>query len=532
MRIKEADDKQPQLDALTSLLDRPDLDADTRRRIEREIKTTRAGIAGERDAAYLIDFEYANRTWAIIHDLRVVVDSRVAQIDHLLVNRLLDIWVLESKHFSEGVSVNEHAEWVTWFGGRPSGIASPIEQNRRHVAVVQDVFDKGLVRLPKRLGAVTIRPRIRSLVLVSNNARIGRPKSKAAAASVDGLATVIKAERLRATIEKDFDTRNPVMVAKVVSEAETERVARDLVALHQPARVDWPARFGFGATTVTGASDRAHASEPKAMSQRGVRICQRCGRTVSPAVVAYCAANPKRLAANFCATTANATIVARGPARSSAHVHGHQRRSQTWRLSLSVRGTADGCDRGTAGRPGDGAHLHRGSESGNTIPNEPGHSVGAARGPSRVRDSRMDALYRRVRSEVSPTRRNIRRLVDLLATVGLAPVIETNVWWTPTARLGDLATEDRSQQVGLRDLATILRPLVVIVHGAAARREAQRMFDIELPYPAPVSDVPATVMSGGRLYFTIESLAPPRANAWLPAASGIFSSSPRLQLAP
>ena len=37
---------------------------------EEEIWTTRAGILGERDAAYEIDFEFANRkSYVVIHDL-------------------------------------------------------------------------------------------------------------------------------------------------------------------------------------------------------------------------------------------------------------------------------------------------------------------------------------------------------------------------------------------------------------------------------------------------------------------------------
>jgi hypothetical protein len=47
MLMKSADDRLPDIDALTALLDRPHLGADTRRQIEREIKTVRAG-AGRR----------------------------------------------------------------------------------------------------------------------------------------------------------------------------------------------------------------------------------------------------------------------------------------------------------------------------------------------------------------------------------------------------------------------------------------------------------------------------------------------------
>jgi hypothetical protein len=40
--LKSADDKQPQLDALAALLERPDVDAHTRKRIQEEIWAVRA----------------------------------------------------------------------------------------------------------------------------------------------------------------------------------------------------------------------------------------------------------------------------------------------------------------------------------------------------------------------------------------------------------------------------------------------------------------------------------------------------------
>lgn len=124
-------------------------------------------------------------------------------------------------------------------------MASPIEQNHRHVAVLEQAFATGLVQLPKRLGMVPIKPWIRSLVLVSNGARISRPRSKAAQARVDGLDTVIKADQLAATINRDLDTRNLAAIAKVVSAETVQRIGRELAALHRPMTVDWAARFGL-----------------------------------------------------------------------------------------------------------------------------------------------------------------------------------------------------------------------------------------------------------------------------------------------
>ena len=243
-----------------------------KRRIEQEIRRIRAGAAGERDAAYEIEFHSADNVNRVtIHDLRLEVGGRVAQIDHLVINRLLDTWVPESKHFSEGVSINDHGEWTGFSGGRPYGMASPIEQNRRHVAVPERAFAKGLVRPPKRLGIVRIKPWIRSLVLVSNGARIRRPRTTAAQARVEGLDTVIQADQLAATINRDRDTRTLAAIAKVVSAETVQRIGRELAALHRPMTVDWAARFGLPSISAVPAVQSATGAWRRAMpSNRGL----------------------------------------------------------------------------------------------------------------------------------------------------------------------------------------------------------------------------------------------------------------------
>ena len=307
MLIKSADDKQPQLDALAALLDRPDLAAETRRRIDQEVRSVRAGIAGERDAAYQIDFDFGpTPNWMVIHDLRLEVDGRIAQIDHLLLGRTFDLWVCESKHFAQGVGVNEHGEWTAYYGREGRGIPSPVEQNRRHTAVLKDVFSNGLVWMPSRLG-IRVRPSIQSLILISTDARISRPKGQAAR-KVDGLDTVIKADQLRRTIEKHDDTMSGpaavVSLAKVVRPDTIERVARELVALHRPITIDFAAKFSLshepGATRA--ASGLAIAPEPRAVPEvkdagtGTTPTCASCGRSVSKGVVDFCAAYPKRFA--------------------------------------------------------------------------------------------------------------------------------------------------------------------------------------------------------------------------------------------
>src|SRR5437879_5273844 len=119
MLIKAADSRTSDVSTLERLLSREDVRGDTRKRIEAEIRQVVSGQKAERDAAYQIEFYFGHSEhWATIHDLRFEVDGLAAQIDHLIINRLAEIWVCESKSFAEGVTINEHGEWSRRWHGR------------------------------------------------------------------------------------------------------------------------------------------------------------------------------------------------------------------------------------------------------------------------------------------------------------------------------------------------------------------------------------------------------------------------------
>lgn len=64
--------------------------ADEQQRLERNLAMALAGLQGEQEAVYHIDFRLKDsKNWAVIHDLRIEHNGRVAQIDHVLVDRIL-----------------------------------------------------------------------------------------------------------------------------------------------------------------------------------------------------------------------------------------------------------------------------------------------------------------------------------------------------------------------------------------------------------------------------------------------------------
>ncbi|EXI68030.1 MAG: Nuclease-related domain protein [Candidatus Accumulibacter adjunctus] len=311
MIIKEADDKKPAIRDLQALLSRPDCKPDAKKRIEQEIRNIRAGARGEEEAAYEIKVHWGeSKNWMAIHDLRIEHDGLVAQIDHLLINRFLELWVCESKHFSEGIGINEHGEFAAFFGGKPYGVPSPIEQNAKHILILRKLFDSGAVKLPTRLG-FTIKPDLKSLVLVSKGARISRPKAK-----IDGMDAIIKNDRVFKYIDKAIDqSNNPLLMAKIIGQDTLEALARDIARLHKPIAFDWTAKFGLPKEPPAIPAAKPQPQAPKAepvtpppeptssaeqeQNPKQKLVCHSCGAGVGYNVAKFCWFNKPKFGGNI-----------------------------------------------------------------------------------------------------------------------------------------------------------------------------------------------------------------------------------------
>ena len=301
MLLKQADCRAADIAALEALAKRPGVDSATRKAIELEKRKLLSGVKGEKDAAYHLDFSFgSSKNSVLIHDLRLEHQGRVAQIDHLLINRLLDVWLFESKRFVTGIGINEYGECSAFYGGRAVGIPSPFEQNERHIDVLKSVFRDKAVTLPSRLG-FDIRPSYLPRVLVSSNARISRPKVKRAET-----AMIVKADQVRSLVDRDYtDSTNASglrAVAKIVSRETLYDFGARLVAAHRPASFDWAARFGLSDVPVAPRIATTPPMQPSVPSAPATQsTCAACDTSVSQKVVDYCAENQKRFAGHvFC----------------------------------------------------------------------------------------------------------------------------------------------------------------------------------------------------------------------------------------
>ncbi len=251
MIIKNADDKTSQIQQLEDFY--AIATGDQKNRISQELRNMRAGIKGEQEAAYLIDFDYAkSQNTLVIHDLRLEIGGRTAQIDHILINRTLNIFILETKHFHAGLKITEDGEFMSWNAFRKcfEGMPSPLAQNERHITVLNDALAR--IDMPSKVG-LRLSPVCHSYVLISSKSRIDRPKKL-------DTSHIIKADMLSATVDRFFDKAGIFEVvgslARCLSTETLEKVGQSLVRMHRPASFDYAAKFSVqvGQTSVQSTS--------------------------------------------------------------------------------------------------------------------------------------------------------------------------------------------------------------------------------------------------------------------------------------
>lgn len=193
MLIKSADDKSPRLEMLEVLIRQSTLVPAQRRWVRDELMRLRKGIQGEREAAHYLEnyFKYG-QNHILMHDLRFVVDGDTAQIDHLILNRLGLVYLIETKNYAGNLLINEHGEFTVEYDRERFGIPSPIEQSRRHERILVKLLNR--LELNTRVGELAFH----HVVLLHPKAIIVRPPAKAFDSSM-----VIKADQFP-TWHKNF----------------------------------------------------------------------------------------------------------------------------------------------------------------------------------------------------------------------------------------------------------------------------------------------------------------------------------------
>lgn len=186
MLMKSADDKSKRLELLEDLQRSTVLDSSQKSWLRDQLMRLRKGIQGEQEAAHYLNSIFKDsQNHVVLHDLRFVIDGDVTQIDHLIINRAFDFFLLETKNYAGNLVINEHAEFTVEYENSRFGIPSPIEQSRRH--------ERALCKLLERLaisGRTQKLPDFHHVVLMHPKAIIQRPPAK-----IFDTSNVIKADQ-------------------------------------------------------------------------------------------------------------------------------------------------------------------------------------------------------------------------------------------------------------------------------------------------------------------------------------------------
>lgn len=301
MLLKSADDKTKRVRLLEELQRSDRLDSVQRDWLENELDRLRKGIAGEKSAAYYLNSYLADsQNSVLMHDLRFDVGGEVAQIDHMLITRGAGILLFETKNFSGNLCINEYGEFSVAYGARTFGIASPLEQSRRHAMVLQKLLDE--LDITARLGKRMV---FHHLVLVDPKATISRPPAKAFDTSM-----VIKADAFpewhKRFVDSDMGVMDVVMGLANLRSAETvKNWGEKLLRQHRPANlVRLP---DFLAPKIASPLPSESPPTPRGPTFGGLTqakpdgsappkklICAQCGTKISYAEGKFCWNNLKR----------------------------------------------------------------------------------------------------------------------------------------------------------------------------------------------------------------------------------------------
>ncbi len=308
MLLKSADDKSKRLNFLENLLRSPTIDTFQKNWLHDELMRFKKGIQGEKDSAFYIENHFkSSENHVILHDLRFVIDGEVTQIDHLIINKVLGIYLLETKNYACNLIINDRGEFTAEYESGRFGIPSPIEQSLRH--------ERALCKLLERLdivGRTQKQPDFHHVVMLDPKATIQRP-----AAKVFDTSNVIKSDQFT-TWHKNFvekigigtlfksalNMRSMDTLKEWGEKLKRQHRPADLLALPdfmQPRQAAKPAAPAPAFVAPTAPSHpapppvQAKAPAPaSAAAPAKEPVCAHCAVKLSLGVAQYCQDNAKR----------------------------------------------------------------------------------------------------------------------------------------------------------------------------------------------------------------------------------------------
>lgn len=219
--------------------------ADERPAIQEELRIRKAGIKGEREASYFLDFSFgSSKNHAVVHNLRIEHEGFTAQIDHMVINRFYGIDILETKHFASGLKIEEDGSFHRYddYERRYVPMRSPLAQAERHKELLAKLLLDSKID-PRSFCGIGLRlePIINCYVLVNTGAKIIRPNGFDTSRVI---ASDRFSERYHRNLEEKYGgIKAPLVLSfmpRIISRSKLQKVASAIAGCHSPRAVFTP----------------------------------------------------------------------------------------------------------------------------------------------------------------------------------------------------------------------------------------------------------------------------------------------------
>ena len=266
-----------------------------RKKVDQAAYQLKAGNQAEESIAY--DLNLRNRetnNWILVHDLRLVDGDDVAQIDHLLIVRTLDFFVLETKNFSGGVSIASNGEFeAIRLDGTTYPIRSPIAQNDRHIVLLRRLIRKYQL-LPSRLGFT--KARYHNYVLISARGRILKSADAHFSQVVKSDLFFQEVEQFKANLDVAESLKR---LPNIVSQDTLRQIGEAIVSWHvPPERPDYRKHWGITKAELTPRQETAGTDDQNSTinssSSNTDYFCFACRHSITRAEAKFCFDRSKR----------------------------------------------------------------------------------------------------------------------------------------------------------------------------------------------------------------------------------------------
>ena len=270
MLFKDIDSKAEELNQLKNLLN---LSKNPKQQalIKADLARVENGYKAEKDNAYYLDFKLKDSPRNIIlHDIRIEHEGKVAQIDHIIINRG-GIEVLESKSFTGTLNIRGDGSLDVEYGKKVQTFPNPIEQNNRHSMILADFITKNM-ELPANVKLLGLS--VESTVLINPKTTLTNntlPKGFERADSFTTHRTKQAEEMSVITVFKKVSTMFTIDRAKEIAEF--------LVKSHKPKTYDYAKKYPIKKELPTVQPIQSAMKESmveKATQKTDMQHCSKC----------------------------------------------------------------------------------------------------------------------------------------------------------------------------------------------------------------------------------------------------------------